>query len=261
MHAFKKYLFSLFFPALSCSQSTAPDVYVPVDTDLIVNVPWNLTDIKPMPENAPVSAMRPFSLYFNSDTILFAYNGCNHFFGPFKFDGDSLMLRGFGQTLIGCPAQDFYDTNKLLKTAKIMIHNGNLEMTRDDTTLVFTSRFYNPLPLEAVLNKTLTLVSSNDPGMAFFDSVQVFPTLYLSEDRTFSFRWVSGLGSDQRNFEAHGLFGMNKAGDWTFSFTLSSGGYGTFFHIYLQDAAHYSYKNNVLKIENREKGYYYNFKV
>ena len=257
MAKIKKFSLALFLFLLSCTSGTGPDLYAPPDMELIVNVPWNLTEIKPAPANVSLDDMRPFALYFGSDTLLFAHNGCNTFFGPFTIEGDSLKLRGFGSTLIGCPSHDFFDTNALLKTSKITIHNGNLEMSHDDTTLIFTSKFYTPLPETAVLNKTMILVSSNDPQMAYYDSIQSYPTLRLNENRTFTIRREEKTDAGEYGYKANGLFGMNKKGDWTFAFSPPY----LFFEGNSKNAGHYSFKDNILKIENRDKGYYYNFQL
>ncbi len=84
MAKIKKFSLALFLFLLSCTSGTGPDLYAPPDMELIVNVPWNLTEIKPAPANVSLDDMRPFALYFGSDTLLFAHNGCNTFFIHFS---------------------------------------------------------------------------------------------------------------------------------------------------------------------------------
>jgi hypothetical protein len=202
---------------LFCSSHFEPEAQPPIDAGQIDGIQWNLVDIDPPLAGGNVEDYEPFKMALLSGAI-WGHDGCNFLGGKCEIVHDTLFVREWSVTEMGCSGQRNVPFSHLL-TKPVMTKKGNiLTLQKEGTTWSYTSAFTQELPAPDFMNSTLTLASSNDADFAFFDDLGVYPQLRLGGDRKFSLQWynkspqITGFIN-----EYAGIFGMNNQNEILFT--------------------------------------------
>lgn len=243
-------------------EATGNEVLLPVDTILIKNIQWNLVSLESEGNTFYLNNYRPFMLILRTENRFWAHDDCNFLTGYYIIKNDTLDHSPLWMTLAGCDDRAF-QFDFLRGKPKIMMRGEKLLLKERDTTYVFYSDFYNSAPNYNFINDTLMLRTTNDVNIQFFDSLGLYPSLVLNEDKHFELRWFNRNPptTESLNFNS-GVFGMNN-NKMLFTNLGRRWAYISMAEITMVnrilDANRFEYNNSVLRIINDETGTYYDF--
>ncbi len=241
---------------------TGNEVLMPVDTVKIKNIQWNLVSLETQQNIYYLNNYKPFMLMFRNENRFWAYDDCNYLTGYYIINYDTLDHTPFWETMAGCIDRvfpfDFLRGNPI-----IMMRGEKLLLKEGDTTYVFYSDFYNSVPNFNFINDTLMLRATNDTNIHFFDSLGLYPSLVLDDDKQFELKWFNRNPptTESLNFN-RGVFGLNSS-----KLLFTSLGWRSAYASIAEftmvgrilDANRFEYNNSVLRIKNDETGTYYDF--
>ncbi|RPI00163.1 MAG: META domain-containing protein [Calditrichaeota bacterium] len=203
--------------ALFCSSRFAPEDLTLIDAGQIDDIQWNLVDVDPPAAGGDVEDYAPFMIAL-LDGAIWGHDGCNFLSGKYEIIHDTLFVREWSVTEMGCSGQRNVPFSHLLAKPGIAKKGNMLTLQKDGTTWSYSSNFTRELPATAFINSTLTLRSSNDADFAFFIDLGLYPQLQLGDNREFSLQWynkspqVTGFIN-----EYAGIFGMNDQNEIQFT--------------------------------------------
>lgn len=249
----------------SCSNSTEPEELSSIKISQVVNIQWNLISVEAPPHILNMNNYEPFRIILWNDKI-WGTDNCNFLSGDYSVKNDSLIISNVGITEIGCPAFTLFPFKHLFGKSKIMKRGEDLILLKNDTTYVYSSNYTEDISGQDFLNDTLSLRSSNDDNISFFDSLGLYPELILTSDREFNIQWYNKPPENTGfiNFYS-GIFGINENKEILFTIINSAyeGNGVSIVDRELVDriigSKNFVYRGTVFKLINTYTNTYYNF--
>lgn len=263
-----KLILIVFVPMLliaSCSNSTEPEELSSIDISQVNNIQWNLTSVESFLQNVNLSNYEPFKIVFWNNRF-WGTDNCNFLRGDYSIINDSLIIFNGSITEIGCSSINLFPFKHLFGNPKIMMRGTDLILLRNYTTFVYSSNFTKDISQHSFLNDTLSLKSSNDINISFFNSLRLYPKLILSFERQFNIQWYNKSPANTSFINQYaGVFGINENKEILFT-RINSFYEGNGISIddwelvdRIIESKRFEYNANFLKIINTITNTYYEF--
>lgn len=229
------------------------------------NIRWDITAIDSSSRHVDISAYKRFSIVLQGKRI-WATDGCNYMDeGTYEYHGDTLILTDAPITDLGCVSTTI-PFDHLLANPTIELAANKLTLYEPKATYFYNSNFTADVRSESLTKNPWSMIASNDSNFVFFDSLKLYPVLYLNSDRTFKIEWHNRLTGEPWINEDLGVFSINNNAG--IQITIMNGQYAgngvTFQDGYLimsvEQATSYKYENQGIRLINDSAGTYYDFK-
>jgi len=249
----------------SCINITGPAELSSVNVSKVKNIQWNLISVETSSEISNLSDYEPFRIALLTNKI-WGYDNCNYLTGNYSIINDSLIMTDGGITEMACPSLKFISFKHLFGKSKIMMRGTQLVLFKKDTNYVYYSNFTKDISEQNFLDDTLTLKSSNDINISFFDSLNLYPKLILNSDREFLIQWYN-KSPENTGFinKISGIYGINENKDILFTRIISAYE-GNGVSIYdrelvrkIVESKKFEFNNGILRLINNVTNTYYEF--
>lgn len=249
----------------SCSNSTEPEELSSIEISKAINIQWNLISVETPSHILNMNNYEPFKIVL-LNTQIWGTDGCNFLQGDYSVKNDSLIISNGGITEIGCPSFNLFPFKHLFGSPKIMMRGRELVLLKNDTTFVYYSNYNKNISELNFLNDTLSLKSSNDNNISFFDSLGLYPKLILTSNKEFNIQWYNKSPENTGFINQYsGVFGINENNGILFT-KINSSYEGNGVSIVdwelvdrIIESEKYEYNNSILKIINTNANTYYEF--
>jgi len=257
--------FSYILFIYSCSNSTEPEVLSSIEISKVMNIQWNLIAVQTPTHVINLNIYEPFKIVLWNNKI-WGTDNCNFLRGDYSVKNDSLIISNGGITEIGCPSFKLFPFKHLFGGPEIMMKGIQLVLLKNDTTYIYSSNYTKDISQQNFLNDTLSLKSSNDINISFFDSLALYPKIILKSDREFNIQWYN-KSPESTGFinQYSGIFGINENKEILFT-KINSSYEGNGISIAdwelvdrFVDANRFEYNGVILKLINNITNTYYDF--
>ena len=258
--------------ALSCKDNSIQP-FIPsapkYTIERMINAPLELKHVSIGDSVLNIRYWAPFQLVLTG-TTLFGSDGCNYYDGKYRATNDSINVLEVGGSLVACFPNPPIESSKLKGRWKVEVCDTALHLKRGDTDLTFSGKYIQQIRDSSFTYSTWRLKSSNDTDLTLMKSLELLPTIMLTNKRKFELQWCFlPQNIKYTSNMITGIFGIGVSSAITMigktfryypPYPYSWAWYrDRAFMERIIASTNYSYTDSTFRLENRSEGFFYNF--